>query len=511
MLETVPDLIKHAFEEARPYHVEMARDLALYMNEPMSYTNSVSELRYSGKRSLDPQVLDSIDRLAPIFEQETSKIELKLAPKSNPSSVDAINELEKARQENEELDNESDNIRLAVLHNLTLGTTVSKVIPDIELNRVRAAVLMPTSFAPAPYWTDTDLDGCDYVCHRELHNDDYLKTHFPGAALKENTLRGKNTVDEWWGKKAVAQRHDVKLDKSETADMEDTDLLLIRVVNDHIYDVHTNPLWCDGYPFQVWGHRPSLKPGKPKSFWGASKVSKVAGRAKTYDAFLNLFLSHAEMSKEGRMAARRGIIPDGATWSEAGDILQLDIPNNEPIAHHIMFPNNEGPNPALLQALQILKSAYEESGISESPVLQGRSPSPNSSGKLAEILNSNVFQQITGDLLSMNRFRVARTMAVVKTLQQMGGNSRVELTESARYTAFDAVSPQAEGIPQGIIPRLEVLRILGMNGLMFADPQDEAEFLSLDTSLGIDSNKLVRVALPQPEAGQPANAQAGNN
>ena len=138
--------------------------------------------------SLMPEISTGCIRLIPAFREQQSEIRLESDKKSTrrirPDCLSrTVSNWDKMY---EEVYDEGMAMRAATYRNLTVGNAIDKIKYDIKRTiSLCSEGVNPTSFAPDPMCkpNQTFSDG-RYVCQKNFHDVNYIKTHYPDASLE---------------------------------------------------------------------------------------------------------------------------------------------------------------------------------------------------------------------------------------------------------------------------------------------------------------------------------------
>ena len=504
-----------AYEASEIAHRRMRSEIALYRNDEYTGDSWIKRFVPSVKRSINPKITNTINRLIPVFSEQIAHINLE-PMREDPSRWDllALEELEEHLEVSESVDSESDELKTLIIHNGIMGNAVSKIVYDRDDEIVRAISINPLRFAPDPSLTRSDFVGAGYVVHTVYHSIAEVKRRFPGAKLrdrhnkKDSPLAGKIRVDEIILKKRSAMDAGI-------AGAREADLTVAIIVDDKPYRAWHDPLWYPSFPYAHWRNFLDVmdRGGSGQEFWGYGYASLLEPQQKLLDEFLSAYIRATRNLATGRMLSIEGAIDQEQISNSSGEIINVKRPSetNEPIGNLVQFTNAPDPPVTFLNMIQLVNQIIDDQAPSLAPVFVGEAPGASSSGRAINSLQQAVFNQLSDNVRDFNAMRERRARIRLNFIQQFSrqsvkpnrwrlGYDLPPITEEARRMPFKLMTPDVSSLPQTPAGKMQLLLMLQQLGLIIK-PERVSELIGLKSAYGVSEEDLVQMG--QPGMGQP--------
>ena len=423
------EVVEHAFSEATEAHNRIRESMQLYKNSGYDEGKWILGLTLPTKKSIDPKIRRSINRLIPAYTEQTPRIEIQ-PDRTDYLELDQepIEELSHWNEMMENLDNEEERMETMVAHNLVSGTTVAKVHYDSESGIVQTFPVDPLNFAPDPATTTTNFRNSQFLAHRSYVSYNYAKNKYP-------SFRSGRTVSKWWKAKQIdwGWKDGVTIDElwmrpkfakelgAQTTD--ETNVAVATLVDGELASLIQNPYLYPDFPFGGWGNYLDIEAGegKSKGFWGTSNAENMKDQQKLLDEALASYLTMARNAKTGRYMGKHGSFDDETFYNTNGAFLEL--PEGVRIEDIKELATAEPPN-SLANLIQIFQKMVDDDAVSLNPTFVGEAPFGGASGRLATILQTASFNQITNNIRRFNAFRVRMLRIRLNFIQQFARNMR---------------------------------------------------------------------------------------
>lgn len=505
-IDPLLELRESAFEAAAPAHDRMKEDMRLYRNEDYQGDTWIKRFKRSVSRSISPQVSVVVNRLIPVFTEQTGRVEVRpMEPAAGELEWLSITELQEHLDTQEAVDAESEEMRTLILHNQLMGNGISKIVYDPTMELVRSVTINPLRFAPAANTTRSDFKGCDYVVHSTYHNFATIRRKYPRAVIEsedQNSLLGGNVrVDEIYMRPWAAEMAKMPMEK-------EMQMGVAILVDNKPYEFINDPYWYPDIPFSHWRNFLDVGvQGKPTDFWGVGFGTLLEPQQKILDEFLANYMWITRNLATGRLFARAGVVDQEELGNSSGDIVEIrNLGTNEPIGNAIQFAQTPEVPVSLMNMIQMVTEFINAQAPSASDVFIGKSPGANTSGRAISSLQTAVFNQLSDNVRDMNAFRERRARIRLNFIQQFSkrsmrendwrrGYDLPELSEDTRYQSFKTHVPDTSSLPQTPLGKLQVLSMLMGMGIQIR-PGRVMEIVGLAKSYGIREDDLIQMITP---------------
>ena len=494
----------------------MRFELAVFRNE--GYTdrdeNLTQAITAQVNESLMPLISTGCTRLIPAFREQITEIHLE-SDKPNPTVqdqmlIEGLNNWEKMY---EDVDDEGGRMRGGIYRNLVCGNNISKIRYDDKTKVIRADNLNPCNFAPDPMGDQSNFSDSNYVCQKNWHNRLYMKQNYPdwtpprqpysipNLNPRTKTINARHKVDEIWMRRDVAE--DVGIDVSGTR----RQIIVAKLIDDHLYKAQGSPYWYPDFPFAHWRNFVDLQAdGKANSFWGYGYGTLCWTQQKMLDEFLANFILILRNLGVGRFKAKEGAVDQDQISSQHGKVITINEGFNLEDFEHIA---PEDVPAVLFQFIDFISNIMENMMPSLARVFAGDAPN-NASGRAISSLQFANFNQLSDNIREMNEYRERRKRIRLGLVQQFarkpalphlwrgGLNMQVPFPDDARHIGFRTKMPDLSSLPNTPAGRLQVLNTMASMGYMAKNP---LELLGVTKGYGWTMNDFVQVPMMPQGAG----------
>ena len=499
-----------AYSASANAHARIRHELAVFRNEGYQEGTRVGASYAIVDESLMPQIALGCIRLIPAFREQVSKINIE--PDSKEPSVQEIlhaEGIENWVEMYEEVDDEGGNMRAFIYQNLTSGNAISKIRWDDTSKLVRAEAINPTSFAPDPLATQSNLADAGYVVHTNYHTAEIMQKRYPDWTPRRSTANSDTVtasqpdaphrIDEIWMHRDVAE--DCGIDISGTT----REILVAKLIDDNLYKATGSPYWYPGFPFAHWRNfLDLLDDGAAHGFWGYGYGTLAWPQQKMLDEFLSNFILILRNLGIGRMVTKDGALDEDQLSPLQGAIIRLNEGFNISDLQHL--PPETIP-PALIQFIEFISKIMTDMMPSLSQVFSGEAPFSGASGRAVASLQFANFNQLSDNIREMNEFRLRRQRIKIAILQQYarrplkphlwrgGLDMQNPFPEEARHLGYRLTMPDLTSLPNTPAGKLQVLQTLLSMGMI---PKDPLNLLGVNKGYGWTQDDFTTIQQPMP-------------
>ena len=508
------EIVDFAFDESQSDHERIQESMDLYKNSGYDERKWILGLSLPTKKSIDPKIRRSINRLIPAYTEQTPRIEIQ---PDDTQYVDLdipyVEELSHWNQIMEELDNEAERLETMIAHNLVCGTAIAKSYYDKEAGIVRTFTVDPLCFAPDSSTSSTNFSNSQYLAHRTYRTVNEAKNIYP-------EFRSGRSVSKWWKARQIGWgwKEGIQIDelwmrpqfaKEQGVEIDErTNMVLATLVDGELAKLIQNPLLYPDFPFSGWTNfiDIAIGQGKSKGFWGTSNAENMKDQQKLLDEVLSSYITMARNAKTGRWLGKFGAFDDETFYNSNGAFLEL--PDGMSMDDVREIQATEPPN-SLANLIQIFGKMVDEDAVSLNPVYTGEAPFGGASGRAISSLQSAAFNQITNNIRRFNATRVRMLRIRLNLIQQFANNFmnpskwRIgldlpsTLSMEARNIGFHLSVPNVDSLQATPAGKIQILSLLAEFGI-FVTPEKLIDMLGLDTGYSITSQDLIQ----NPSAGQ---------
>ena len=511
-----------AFEQSKRSHERMRNEISLYANEEYEDSRWLQNLTMTAKKSLDPRIQETVNRLVPALLEQMPRMEV-MPDRSSQTGLDLLHtmDLKNWLRMMEDADSEQDELKSVVTHNAVMGNGVSKLYFDNRTKIARALTIDPLMFAPDPSAARSNFSDSEYICHSNYHNLPYSAVKFPGAHLGDWETSGKDLrffgehrsgirVDELWMKPAYAAMCGIKVKKN-------THMVTVRLVNNRVYDAWSNVYWYPDFPFAHWKNFLDIRgDGRAQDFWGYGYSSLMEPQQRLLDEMLANYIMITRNLAVGRVITTHGTLDVQRIINEHG--MNIELNPGKGLEDIEFLQSAEAPI-SLLKMIELTTQAMTGTSPAMNEAFAGQAPFAGASGKAIEGLQMSAFSELSANIRSMSDYRRRRCRIRLNHIQQFamrplgphqwrgGLDLPDDFPEDARYIGFDLGLPDIASIPNTVQGRIQVLQFLASMGYMMR-PDKVLPFLNLDRGFGIKAEDFI-MAAPGGAAGGGQQPGAG--
>ena len=522
MTSSLLQLRDEAYSASQTAHTRLRHELAVFRNEGYQDGTRVGAAFALVEESLLPQIAIGCLRLIPAFREQIGKINI-VPDAMHPAVQDYLytEGLDNWNKMYEEVDNEGGRMRAFIYQNLTAGNAVSKIRWDPHNKLVRAAAINPTSFAPDPMCTQSNFSDARYVVHTNYHKRSVMAKNYPdwspprlawNASVRDPAREpdSRHRIDEIWMHRDVAE--DCGIDVTGT----NREIILVKLIDDHLYKATGSPYWYPDFPFAHWRNfLDLLDSGSAHGFWGYGYGTLAWPQQKMLDEFLSNFILILRNLGVGRFIAKDGAVDEDQVSPLHGAILRINEGFEIDDLQHLppeMIP------PALVEFIQFVSGIMGDLMPSLSPVFAGQAPFSGASGRAVASLQFANFNQLSDNIREMNEFRLRRQRIKLSILQQFarrplkphlwrrGIDMQDPFPEAARHIGFRLTMPDLTSLPNTPAGKLQVLQTLVSMGMT---PKDPLGLLGVSKGYGWTSDDFYFQTHPMPGMRHEAEVATG--
>ena len=511
--------IEDAFSGANAEaHERIRSEQETYRTEPRADIEWIGKIASPAGESLDPQTTKLVQKMMPRLEESAPPIEI-LPDRSSDINNEAqlAAELGRWYQMYEEVDNESDRMRTAILHNCVGGMAIRKTYWDDRFHTMTSPVVNPLNFAPQQGAIDITLRDADYVVHKTKRSARSIRRRFPSFRFRSKTgyrkpnPRGEeHVIDEIWMHREYAEDCGVKVPK------DGPPIIVAWIIEERIAAIRPSPFIYPHFPFACWRYFEIFsETGRPNEWWGFGLPSLLKPQQKLLDCLLANLVLLMRKQTTGRILAPKGMFDNQVTWDRDSALIRYDKEAGFNPADILDLPIDQIP-PTLPDLIRYVTDTMEQlSGITG--VTTGQEPSgANISGRAIVALQSAAATQMVSNVSAMNEFRgrLARQKAVLiqqaaskpinPNLWRGGVDITSDFPELARHIGFAIHVPDAASLPQTPAGKAQIVQLLNdmfAAAGMVMKPEKVLELLNIDQSYGIRAEDFLQPAPPQPAGG----------